>query len=378
VTSDDDGPSSNPAKYRYPHRMSRRLALLCVFSLFVGLLPATASGAWTYDMIFPLIPDPGYSDNFGDARSGGRTHAGIDIMAPKMTPIVAVADGTVGWMQDELGGNCCAMEIQHDDGYESWYIHMNNDTPGTDDGIYWGFAPGISQGVRVFAGQLIGWVGDSGNAENSGSHLHFELHDPEGTVLNPFTRLNAATRTGIPLDGNYEGPFWDDEGNIHEANIIRLAELGITSGCGVAQYCPFVNVSRGQIATFIDRTVNLPGSGTNWFIDDNGSPHEGAINSMADTGITLGCGGNRYCPNDSVSRQHMAVFLARAFDLPPSGDNPFGDISGNPYAWAIRALADAGITSGCGNGNFCPAKPVTRAQMATFLINAIDWGAANS
>ena len=358
--------------------MNRRLALVAVFSLFVGLLPATASGAWTYDMIFPLIPDPGYSDNFGDPRGGSRSHGGIDIMSPKMTPIVAVASGTIGWMHNEQGGDCCDLELQHDDGYESWYIHMNNDTPGTDDGQGWGFAPGISQGVHVVAGELIGWVGDSGNAENSGSHLHFELHDQEGNRINPYMHLNAATRIGIPIDGNYNGPFWDDEGNAHEANINRLADLGVTSGCGIGHFCPNVEVSRAQMATFIKRSLDMPPSATNWFGDDNGSVHEADINSIADEGITLGCGNGSYCPDDYISREHMAVFLARAFNLPASNDNPFNDISGNQYTWAIQALAAAGITSGCGNGEFCADDPVTRAQMATFLVNAIDWAETQS
>src|SRR5665811_1808472 len=72
-----------------------------------------------------------YTDTFNAARSGGRTHGATDIMADKMIPVVAAADGIVGWMQDERGGNCCAMELNHDDGWASWYIHLNNDTPGT-------------------------------------------------------------------------------------------------------------------------------------------------------------------------------------------------------------------------------------------------------
>jgi len=186
--------------------MKRTARLLSVFALLTGLLPVPASAADTYDIIFPLIPDPGYSDNFGDPRSGGRSHEGIDMMSPKMTPVVAAADGTIGWMHGEQGDDCCALELWHDDGYESQYIHLNNDTPGTDDGQGWGFAPGIESGVHVMAGQLIGYVGDSGNAESVGSHLHFELHDPSGAVLNPYPHLEAATRLTLPIDADFEGP----------------------------------------------------------------------------------------------------------------------------------------------------------------------------
>jgi len=147
-----------------------------------------------YEMIFPHLEGIGYySDTFGAPRSGGRTHAGIDIMAPKMTPIVAVASGTVYWIDDTQGGDCCHMGVRHDDNYVSYYIHLNNDTEGTDDGQGFGFAPGVELGAHLTAGQLIGWVGDSGNAENTGSHTHYELHRPDGSLLNPFEHLNAAT-----------------------------------------------------------------------------------------------------------------------------------------------------------------------------------------
>ena len=356
--------------------MSRILAFFVALTLIIGLVPVSASTEWTYAMVFPLIPDPGYSDNFGDPRSGGRTHEGIDIMSPKMTPIVAVADGTVGWMDDEQGGDCCAMELQHDDGYESWYIHMNNDTPGTDDGLGWGFAPGIEQGAHVRAGQLIGYVSDSGNAESAGSHLHFELHGPDGAVLNPYPHLDTATQLGAPVDDDYSEPFWDDDGNIHKPNIIRLAELGVTNGCDFARYCPNDSVTRGQMATFISRALGLEPGDVNWFDDANGTTHEDGINALADAGITTGCGNGDYCPNDFITREHMATFMAIAFDLPPSSDNPFGDVTDNQHAGAIRAMAAAGITAGCGDGSYCPDDPVSRAQMASFLIRAIDWLAA--
>lgn len=159
------------------------------------LLPSVASAqaAEPYPIVFPVVGENVFGDTFGDPRGGERTHEGVDIMAEKMTPVVAAADGTVGWVHDEVGGNCCAMELNHDDGYSSWYIHLNNDTPGTDDGQGWGFAPGITTGVHVVAGQLIGYVGDSGNAEGVASHLHFELRGLDGVAFDPYPSLLAAT-----------------------------------------------------------------------------------------------------------------------------------------------------------------------------------------
>jgi hypothetical protein len=117
-------------------------------------------------------------------------------MAPKMTPLVAATDGEVSWMRWDNAGNSGNMLIlTDDDGWEYWYIHINNDTPGTDDGTNTydeAFADGIKRGQRVRAGELIAWVGDSGNAESSGPHVHFEMHDPGDVVVNPFNSLARA------------------------------------------------------------------------------------------------------------------------------------------------------------------------------------------
>ena len=140
-----------------------------------------------YTLVFPVAGTNNFGDHFWSARGSGEHHA-VDIMANKMTPVVAVASGTVQW----VGSRCCTLRIKHDDGWSSSYIHLNNDTPGTDDGQGRGIAPGISKGTRVIAGQLIGWVGDSGNAEGTASHLHFELIDPHGVNVDPYLALRAA------------------------------------------------------------------------------------------------------------------------------------------------------------------------------------------
>ena len=179
-------------------------------------------------MVFPVVGDVSYTDTFGDPRGGGRTHEGQDLLADKMTPVVAVAAGTVGWMHNEQGGNCCAMALEHDDGWASWYIHLNNDTPGTDDGLGWGFAVGIEPGVHVEAGQLIGFVGDSGNAEATVPHLHFELHDPEGTPANSYDALVQApvvSPTGPPISNR--GCDFDGDG---------MFDLAVGGGSGYVVY----------------------------------------------------------------------------------------------------------------------------------------------
>jgi peptidoglycan hydrolase-like protein with peptidoglycan-binding domain len=194
--------------------LARRLgvALLVAVVPLAGALPAAGSDTPAavvsgshfygdrveYPMLFPVGgTDVYFADDeyigFGACRGGcTRLHEGVDIMAPKGTEVYAVAAATVSW----IGSNCCSVFLQHDDGWQSWYIHLNNDTPGTDDGLGWGIAAGIIPGARVAAGQLIGWVGDSGNAEDTAPHLHFELHDAYGVKLDPYPSVLMAQRGG--------------------------------------------------------------------------------------------------------------------------------------------------------------------------------------
>lgn len=350
-------------------------AVLVAFVISVAAfapLPASASGG-TYPMFFPVVGENHYSDTFGAPRSGGRTHEGIDIMAAKMTPVVAVADGTVGWMHDEQGGNCCAMALNHDDGWTSWYIHLNNDTPGTDDGQGWGFAPGIETGVHVRAGQLIGWVGDSGNAEWTASHLHFELHEPGNVVINPYPSLLDATILDAPVPDDFTPPFWDDDGSVHEGNINALVDRGIAFGCAPDQYCPNDPMLRTTMAVYLARALDLPPTDVDFFTDDNGSEYEAEINSIAAAGITLGCDEGLYCPDRPVTRGQMASFLVRAFTLPSSDTNFFTDDDTSVHHDNINALAEAGVTVGCEEGLYCVNQWVTRGQMASFIERALEF-----
>jgi hypothetical protein len=352
------------------------------------VVPAAPSSAAIYgeSMYFPVIGDVKYSDTFGACRSGcSRTHEGVDIKAPKMTPVVAVKDGTVGWMHNEQGGKCCAMELRHDDGWESWYIHLNNDTPGTDDGQGWGFAPGIERGVHVVAGQLIGYVGDSGNAENTVSHLHFELHKPDGTVVNPTPHVDAAIRLDEPIDPDvpppppgYEGSFADDDTSVHQDNIEAIAEMGITHGCNPPDndlFCPERELTRGEITAFLRRMLELPAASSDYYDDDGGSIFEEDINALTEAGIGFGCSATDYCPEDELRRDEMAELLVRTFGYAnPEGTDFFSDDGDSAFEDSINKLRANGITFGCNppaGDQFCPDRSLTRGEMATFLARAL-------
>lgn len=359
----------------------RRMARWLTAGMVVVTVGAPAARADTVDypgeLIFPVVGDNHYSDTFGAPRSGGRLHHGVDIMADKMTPIVAVDSGFVGWMDDDQGGDCCAMAIRHDTGWETWYIHMNNDTPGTDDGQGWGFAEGIVQGVRVEAGQLIGYVGDSGNAENTSPHLHWEIHDGAGTVRNPTPYADAAARIDEP-GVVWDGRFRDDEASVHESNIDKIATAGITRGCNPPandRYCPADHVTRGQMAAFIRRMLALPATQADFFADDSDSIFAGDINALAEAGIAFGCTTTDYCPDQDLSRAEMAELLVRTFGYTnPDGTDFFTDDAGYLFEESINELRAAGVTVGCNppaNDQYCPADPVTRGQMATFFARAL-------
>ncbi len=141
-----------------------------------------------------------YDNTWGASRSGGRGHKGTDIMSPKGVEVRAVADGVVETLKSGPRSGYY-VRLVHDGGWESWYMHLNNDTPGTDDGRggeATAYAAGLSVGDVVRAGQVIGYVGDSGNAEWTGSHTHFELHI-DGQATNPYPYLVAVEEQSTKL-----------------------------------------------------------------------------------------------------------------------------------------------------------------------------------
>jgi hypothetical protein len=175
-----------------------------------------------------------------------------------------------------------------------------------------------------------------------------------------------------PLEVQFSPPFRDDDGSVHEADIVLLAERGITRGCGADVFCPERPVTRAEMATFLVRSFGLPASPADAFFDDDASSHEPDIQALAASGITNGCGSEVYCPTRPVTRAEMASFLARSLDLPAAPSAGFDDTAGSEHAAAIDALAAAGITRGCSETSFCPDQSVTRGQMASFLVRAMD------
>ena len=146
-------------------------------------------------LIFPVVGTVSYSDDFGQPRPGG-THEGNDLLAARHAPAVAVEAGRVKfWTTSANAG--CMLYLYGASGTTYLYIHLNNDLTSQNDNrgkcvAGTAYAPGLKNGARVAAGQLIGFVGDSGDANGIHPHLHFEVHPSDGAAVDPYPYLRKA------------------------------------------------------------------------------------------------------------------------------------------------------------------------------------------
>lgn len=179
------------------HRTTARgIAFLIVsFGLFTAVAVAAPLKP-VPRLVFPIVGGARYFDDFGAPRPGG-SHEGNDLMAARHTPAVAVEAGTVKmWTTSASAG--CMLYLYGDSGTTYMYVHLNNDVtdkndnrgkcvPGT------AYAPGLKNGMRVAAGQLVAFVGNSGDANSTDPHVHFEIHPNDGAAVSPYKYLRKAT-----------------------------------------------------------------------------------------------------------------------------------------------------------------------------------------
>lgn len=398
------------------------------------------------DLTFP-VKDPdrqvSFIDDFLYLRGGGsRLHAATDVMAPKHRPIHAAVGGVISfapynpspatdqahrWSAFGEPSYGWMLSISGDDGRRYSYIHLNNDTRQRDadgrwldddaGGLHAAFAPRIAEaleakgstldardGIRVERGELIGFNGDSGNAKGIAPHLHLEIHvtDEEGSYrINPYHSLRAALERGdVPGAGQHEddtggkedgmattGPYGDiDATGAHTAAILALTEGGIVRACGPQRYCPHAAVTRDDIAAAfsaalgLDEQAALAARGGTGFADVPASHRDaGAIAAVAHQGVLTGYGDGRFGPDDALSRAQLATVLVQGFALPSAPTrSPFADVPDEAvHGASIAAAHRAGLTSGCGDGTrYCAEVDVTRGQIASFLDRGLMWTAA--
>lgn len=193
--------------------VARLVALALIAVALLASMPSVSAAPETDEDTFVLTVFPhdttavNFWDSWGARRSGGRGHKGTDIMSPRGTEILAAADGVVA----DLGSGRLSgyfIRLDHGDGWATTYMHLNNDTLDTDDdlgGLWTAIHPTIAVGTEVKAGDVIGYVGDSGNAENTQPHTHFEVKK-DGEKINPYPFLKDVLDrerrlglTGLPI-----------------------------------------------------------------------------------------------------------------------------------------------------------------------------------
>ncbi len=172
-------PTTASKKERDKEFAARAKALFAPLSGTALLMPVV--GVQTYDL----------SNSWGDSRDGGkRKHKGIDIFAPKGTPIVAVTNGIISYIGEQpKGGNC--LWLTTEDGAAFYYAHLDR------------WAPGLYEGMEVQSGDLLGFVGNTGNARTTPSHLHFGVNQDD-EMVNPYpilTKATAVKRARMNADG---------------------------------------------------------------------------------------------------------------------------------------------------------------------------------
>jgi hypothetical protein len=355
--------------------------------------------SYTYAMVHPIAVDAQVISSFGADRDGGaRKHKGSDIGAPKLTPVVAVANGEVTWIRNEQGGDCCALAIRHDDGWRSYYIHLNNDTYGTDDGQGYGIAPGIDLGTRVTAGQLIGWVGDSGNAETAVPHLHFELRTPANVAIDAGPSLRNAVRLEASADEAPEGTtagassllfaarpplfagaFADDDASSHASAVDMLASLGLVDACDVgALFCPDGAAMGDTVTAWLRGALDLARDPATQ-VEYSSDVDERALINQLSVGMEReeirGCGERRYCADKALTRGEFAALLVAALEVDGwTSDDVFTDDNGHRFEDEIDLLVATGVFDTCarpGSPEFRPDDPITRGEVATFIARVI-------
>ena len=244
-------------------------------------------------------------------------------------------------------------------------------------------ASGANRVIHPQEAQMLAWSPDGTSIAWSSRHL-LGIYDPDteqSQLLitgNPSeTNLYVADWAGVVL------PTFTDVAYDHtfSADIEWAATERITRGCNPPandRFCPRDSITRGQLAAFFPRALDLPPAPGDAFIDDSGTIFEDDINRLAAAKITKGCNpptNDRFCPDSKVTREQMAAFLVRAIGYADDGGgNLFIDDDDSIFENDIDKLGTAGVTKGCNpptNNLYCPNNVVTRGQMAAFLHRAL-------
>lgn len=172
----------------------------------------------------------------------------------------------------------------------------------------------------------------------------------------------------LPMFTDMPGPSWQHD------TVVEAWREGILAGCGDDRVCPNEPVSRAQTATLLARVLERRPDleGSDRFADvPRGYVHAGAIGALAAEGITLGCRDDAFCPHEPVSRAATASLISRANDWSALRERRFEDVvPGGTHAGTINRIAERRVTDGCTPTRYCPSRPVTRVEAARMLSRA--------
>jgi hypothetical protein len=225
----------------------------------------------------------------------------------------------------------------------------------------------------------------------------FRTHDGGDSWLPVPSYLPGFTVIGVGISADGRTLYATDDGGVYQFErsytdvpdsdpfwtVIDAAAMnGVTVGRGSGQFCPASVTSRASVAAFLLRGKNgglyapPPATGTVFADVPKGSLAADFIEELANEGITSGCGGGDYCPSAPVTRAEMAVLVLKTlhgsgFVPPPATGTVFADVPIDAFAAAwIEELFHEGISAGCGGGDFCPDTPLIRAQAAALIVHA--------
>ena len=227
------------------HRTAAPALLSLVLLLGFG---ANAHAAPPSRIVFPVVGQSTFHDDFGAPRPQGR-HEGNDIMAARRAPAVAAEGGRVTRYRGSRRAGCMLF-LKGRSGTLYLYVHLNNDLTRRNDNRARGcrngvaYAPGLRDGQLVRAGQLIGYVGDSGDANGVHPHLHFELHPGGRRAVSPYRWLRRGSRVLFAVPAR------------RKTVILRLSGTLRATGARLAIRADRVQLSTGWRSS-IRRTVRL-------------------------------------------------------------------------------------------------------------------------
>jgi len=197
-------------------------------------------------------------------------------------------------------------------------------------------------------------------------------------LLPALTTLMLVVASAASADEPDQTTFSDTAGTGHEDAVAALVEEGIVRGCGEDRFCSADELTRGQVATLFVRALELPMADEGHisrFRDVSDNVHRRSIDTLAEEDLISGCEDERFCPWDPITREQLATMLKRAFEVPaaPADRTYFDDLSAT-HGPSVRALAETGIANGCSERptSFCSGDGVKRAHGAMFLARTLD------